>query len=282
MPKGQSQAQKQKQRAKKGAKKKKIVDPFLKKDWYVIKVPTWTQRRDDHYRVGFSPASKGKSRKALENRTFTINLGDLQNNDKQNANDDMNWKKFKFQLEETFGDKLLTQWYGMEITRDKRCSLIRKWHTMLECFCDAKTTDGYVLRIKALAFTKKQPTQIKKNCYAKNSQRHQIRAKMREIIKNHVSGSDLKSFVKKLWKTAPKTQGNDVIGNDIRKSCQMYFPLKMALIEKVKVVRKPKKDVARLMEQHELKHGFDPIKEDSESEVEMSEDEDYSTNSDIE
>merc|ERR1711870_86073 len=131
---------------------------------------------------------------------------------------------------------------------DKRCSLIRKWHTMLECFCDAKTT-----------------------------QRHTIRARMREIIRGHITGTDLKGFVKKLSKSGPGG-----IGMDIRKSCQMYYPLKVALIEKVKVVRKPKKDVAKLMEHHELKHGFDPIREDSESEVEMSEDEDYSTNSDIE
>ena len=168
MPKQASAAQKAK--AKKGSKKKKLVDPFLKKDWFVIKVPQWTSRRNDHYRVGFSPATKGKARKAMENRTFTINLGDLQDEDQKNEHDDLNWKKYKFMTEEVFGDKLLTQWHGMEITRDKRCSLIRKWHTMLECFCDAKTSDGYVLRVKALAFTKKQPTQIKKNCYAKSTQ----------------------------------------------------------------------------------------------------------------
>ena len=167
MPK-QSQALKAKQ--KKGAKKKKLVDAFLKKDWYVVKVPQWTARKRDHFRVGFSPATRGKQRRALENRTFVINVGDLQDEDKMNQHDDLNWKKFKFITEETFGDKLLTQWHGMDITRDKRCPLIRKWHTMLECFCDAKTSDGYVLRVKALAFTKKQSTQIKKNCYAKNSQ----------------------------------------------------------------------------------------------------------------
>jgi len=251
MPKQQSAAAKAK--AKKGAKKKKLVDPFLKKDWYVIKVPKWTPRKKDHFRVGFSPATRGKQRKAMENRTFVINLADLQDEDKSNDFDLLSWKKYKFITEEIFGDKLLTQWYGMNITRDKRCSLIRKWHTMMECFCDAKTTDGYVLRVKALAFTKKQSTQIKKNCYAKNSQRHEIRAKMREIIRNAVSGSDLKSVVKKLGKSS--------IGTDIRKSCQKLFPLKHALIEKVKVVRRPKHDAAKVMEMHELKHGFDEIQD---------------------
>lgn len=248
-----------KQKQKKGSKKKKLTDAFLKKDWYVVKVPKYMPTTEAKWRVGFSPATKGKGRKALDQRTFVINLGDLQNEEKKNNHDDLNWKKFTFITEEVFGDKLLTQWHGMSITRDKRCSLIRKWHSMITTFCDAKTTDGYVLRIKALAFTKRQSTQIKKNCYAKNSQIRLIRARMREIIKNHVSQTDLKGVVDKLTKSR--------IGTDIRKSCQLTFPLKVCLIEKVKVHRKPKKDVAKLMEVHDLTTGFDAIEED-ESEVE--------------
>merc|ERR1712244_149196 len=132
----------------------------------------------------------------------------------------------------------------------------RKWHSMIEAFCDAKTTDGYVLRIKALAFTKRQSTQIKKNCYAKTSQMRLIRARMREIIKNHVSQTDLKGVVNKLTKSQ--------IGTDIRKSCQLTFPLKVCLM--VKVMRKPKKDVVKLMEIHDLTTGFDAIDEDEENE----------------
>ena len=74
---------------------------------------------------------------------------------------------------------------------------------------------------------------------------------MREIIRNHVSGTDLKGVVDKLTKSE--------IGNDIRKSCQLTFPLKICLIEKVKVMRKPKKDVAKLMQMHDLVTGFDDL-----------------------
>merc|ERR1711997_492337 len=146
---------------------------------------------------------------------------------------------------------------------------------MIEGFCDGKTTDGYVLRVKALAFTKKQSTQIKKNCYAKTTQLHAIRAKMREIMRSAISGGDLKSFVSKLSKST--------IGTDIRKSCQIMFPLKVALIEKVKVIRKPKKDVAAIMAIHELKYGFDPIKEvqsdDEDSQMSGDEDSDFDSDS---
>merc|ERR1712228_389042 len=183
-------------------------------------------------------------------------------------------KKFKFITEEVFVDKLLTQWHGMQITRDKRCSLIRKWHSMIEAFCDAKTTDGYVLRVKALAFTKRQMGQIKKNCYAKTSQMRVIRARMREIIKNHVSGTDLKGVVEKLTKSD--------IGNDIRKSCQLTFPLKVCLIEKVKVMRKPKKDVAKLMQMHDLVTGFDNLDDvsDDDGDEDMDGDEEESGDDD--
>merc|ERR1712083_815526 len=138
------------------------------------------------------------------------------------------------------------------------------------------TTDGYVLRVKALAFTKKQSTQIKKNCYAKTTQLHAIRAKMREIMRSAISGGDLKSFVGKLGKSA--------IGTQLRKSCQVMFPLKVALIEKVKVIRKPKKDVATIMSIHELKYGFDAIKEvqSDEEDSAMSGDEDTDFDSDSE
>eukprot|EP01083_Nonionella_stella_P291313 991305_1 len=272
MPKAQSAAQKAK--AKKGMKKKRAADPFLKKDWYVVKVPTFMPTSQNKYRVGYTPANKGNSRKALESRSFVINLGDLQNEEKKNQHDDLNWKKFKFITEETFGDKLLTQWYGMEITRDKRCSLIRKWHSMIEAFCDAKTTDGYVLRIKALAFTKRQSTQIKKNCYAKTSQMRIIRKRMREIIRNHISSSDLQTVVDKLSKSD--------IGTDIRKSCQLTFPLKICLIEKVKVLRKPKQDSANLLAMHDLTTGFDVLvdNEDSDDDQDMDSKEDYNSGSD--
>lgn len=83
-----------------------------------------------------------------------------------------------------------------------------------------------------------------------------IRARMRDIIKNHVSGTDLQGVVRKLSRSS--------IGNDIRKSCQLTFPLKVCLIEKVKVMRKPKKDVAKLMASHDLVTGYDPLEEKEE------------------
>lgn len=149
----------------------------------MIKVPKFIEMQDADvkYRVGFTPAKKGGAKKQLESRTFTINLADLEEPPKiKKADQDRehrrqlnrnDCKNFTFIAEEIYGQQILTQWSGMEITRNYRCSLIRKWHSMIECIVDAKTTDGYVLRVKAVSFTRRQPEQVKKTCYAKNSQK---------------------------------------------------------------------------------------------------------------
>jgi len=242
----------------KGAKKK-ITDAFLKKEWYVIKLPAYIptpKEPDAKHRLGYTPAKKAGAKKQLDSRTFVVSLADLQEYPKRDIYGNVAHKKYKFITEEIYGDQVLTQWHGMDTTRDRRSSLIRKWRTMIECLVDCKTTDGYILRLKALAFTQRQPTQVKKNCYAKHSQIRRIRARMREIIKNHVSGGDLQSLVKKL--------SDDQISKDIQKSCQLIFPLNpdSCLIEKVKVLRRPKRDAARLIQIHDLTATFDEIKDE--------------------
>ena len=58
----------------------------------------------------------------------------------------------------------------MDFTTDKLRSMVRKWQSLIEAYTDVKTTDGYMLRIFCLSFTKKRPGQIKKTCYAQSGQ----------------------------------------------------------------------------------------------------------------
>jgi small subunit ribosomal protein S3Ae len=76
----------------------------------------------------------------------------------------------KLRVEDVQGRACLTQFHGMDYTTDKLRSMIRKWQSLIEAHVDVKTTDGYTLRMFALAFTKKRPGQIKKTAYAKSAQ----------------------------------------------------------------------------------------------------------------
>ncbi len=97
------------------------------------------------------------------------------------------------------GLNVITNFNGMDMTRDKLCSLIRKWQTLIEAFVDVRTTDGYFLRIFAIAFTKKQHNQrVKSTCYAQSGQIRNIRKKIFEILNEEASRCDLKELVQKL------------------------------------------------------------------------------------
>ena len=99
----------------------------------------------------------------LKGRVFEVSLADLQN-------DEITFRKFKLMAEDIQGKNVLTNFHGMDLTRDKLCSMVKKWQTLIEAHLDVKTTDGYLLRMFAIGFTKKKPYQSKKTCYAQTAQ----------------------------------------------------------------------------------------------------------------
>jgi small subunit ribosomal protein S3Ae len=230
---------KNKKLGKKGkiAGKKKAADPFTRKEWYDIKAPSLFSVR----LAGKTPVSRTSGTKvaseSLKGRIFTVSLADLQ------ANEADDYRKIKLVGEEVQGKALLTNFYGMDMTRDKLNGLIRKWQALIEASADVKTTDGYTLRMFAVAFTKRRPNQIKKTSYAKASQTRAIRKKMVEIMETEASKSDLKDLVRKF---IPET-----IGKDIEKACQGIFPIQNCFIRKVKMIKTPRFDLLKLMEMHD-------------------------------
>jgi len=216
---------------------RKIVDPFTKKEWYDIKAPSAFPTRQ----VGKTMVTKTQGTKVakdgLMGRVFEASLGDL----KANAEDDA-YRKFKLRVEEVQGTNCLTNFYGMDLTSDKLRSLVRKWHSLIEASADVKTTDGYLLRLYAIGFTKRRPNQIKKTSYATSAQTRSIRKKMVEIMTREASTVDLNDLVAKL---IPES-----IGREIEKATEGVYPLQNVLIRKVVTLRAPKTDLGKLLEIH--------------------------------
>jgi small subunit ribosomal protein S3Ae len=220
---------------KKGGKKK-AGDIFLKKEWYDIKAPTPFLVRNCGKTLVTRTQGTKIATEELKGRVLEVNLADL-NNDEDHA-----FKKIKLCIEEVQGRNCLTDFHAMSLTRDKECSLIRKWSTLIECHADVKTTDGYLVRLFVMAFTKRRQDQVKVNCYAQSAQIRKIRKKMTEIIANEAGKVQLRDLVKKL---IPES-----IGKEIEKQTQGIYPLKDVMVRKVKILKKPKFDITKLMELH--------------------------------
>ncbi|XP_053331402.1 40S ribosomal protein S3a-like [Spea bombifrons] len=111
-----------------------------------------------------------------------------------------------------------------------------------EAHVDVKTTDGYLLCLFCVGFTKKHNNQIRKTSYAQHQQVRQIRKKMMEIMTREVQTNDLREVVNKLIP--------DSIGKDIEKACQSIYPLHDVYVRKVKMLKKPKFELGKLMKLH--------------------------------
>ena len=221
-------------KARKGAKKR-VGDPFAKKEVYEVKAPSVFSVRN----VGKTFVNKTQGTKiasdSLKGRVFEANLADLQG-------DDLAYRKVKLVCDEVQGKHCLTSFYGLDFTRDWLCSLIRKWQTLIETNLDVDTKDGVRVRLFCIAFTAKRTKQVKKTCYASTAQIKQIRKIVLSILKAEAEGNDVQGLVKSII--------GEELNKKIVKQTAHIFPLQNVFIRKVKVVKRPKVDIAKLMEMY--------------------------------
>ena len=223
-------------KGRKGAKKK-VGERFLKKEWWKVKAPGMFMKRFFTYSPVNQTVSKKLASESMKGRVFEANLGDLNTGYETN-------KKIKLIVEDANGQnkEALTNFYGLECTRDYLCSLIKKWHTLIDTFVDCKTNDGFLMRFFIVAFTSKNPEQKKAICYANRSQVRQMRAIMTKIITKVCKASSLKELVGKVL-------GNELI-DEITKKCKHIFPLESVTIRKVKSIKRPRIDMTQLNAMH--------------------------------
>jgi small subunit ribosomal protein S3Ae len=222
-------------KSKKGIKKR-TQDPFTRKDWFSIRAPsTFNAREVGKTLVNRSTGLKNSS-DALKGRIIEVSLADLQNDE------DHAFRKVKLRVDEVQGKNCLTNFHGLDFTSDKLRSLVRKWQTLIEANVTVKTTDDYLIRLFAIAFTKRRPNQIKKTTYAQSSQIRAIRKKMTEIIQREATSVTLAQLTGKLIP--------EVIGREIEKTTQGIYPLQNVHIRKVKLLKAPKFDLGALLALH--------------------------------
>jgi len=222
-------------KGKKGLKKK-VIDPFSRKDWFDIKAPSYFDVKNVGKTLANRSSGLKNSADSIKGRVIELSLADL------NKDEDHSFRKIKLRIDEVQGKNALASFHGMDFTSDKLRSLVRKWQSLIEAHVDVKTTDGYLIRLFAIAFTKRRPNQVKKTTYAQTAQIREIRKKMFEIMTREASNEDLKSLVAKFVPEA--------IGREIEKAAKGIYPIQNVYIRKAKILKAPKFDVSKLLELH--------------------------------
>eukprot|EP00745_Piridium_sociabile_P034644 TRINITY_DN59756_c0_g1_i2.p1 TRINITY_DN59756_c0_g1~~TRINITY_DN59756_c0_g1_i2.p1 ORF type:complete len:178 (+),score=27.76 TRINITY_DN59756_c0_g1_i2:293-826(+) len=138
------------------------------------------------------------------------------------------------------GKQCFTDFHGMDFTRDKICSLVKKWHTLIEAFVDVKTSDGYLIRMFCIGFTDRRPDQTKITCYARSSKVRAIRKTMTETMTVEAKKSTLQELIKKFIAES--------MGKMIQKTCTKIHPLRDVYIRKFKILNKPTNLAQRVAE----------------------------------
>jgi len=231
-------AQGKNKRLSKGKKgnKKRAVDPFTRKDWYDIKAPSMFEVRNIGKTLVNRTSGLKNASDGLKGRVVDVSLADL------NKNQEDSYRKIKLIVQEVQGRNCLTNFHGMDFTSDKVRSLVKKWQSLIEAHVDVKTTDGYLVRLFAIAFTKRRPNQQRKTTYAQSSQIKAIRGKMFEIMTKEASSCDIKELVSKFIP--------EVMGKEIEKACKGIYPLQNVFVRKCKILKAPKFDLGKLLELH--------------------------------
>ena len=219
-------------KGRKGAKKK-VGERFLKKEWWKIKAPGMFGKRFFTQSPVNQTVGKKLASESMKGRVFEANLGDLNPGYETH-------KKIKLIVEDAEGKtrQALTNFYGLACTRDHLCSLIRKWHTLIDVFLDCKTSDGFLLRFFVIAFTARTKKQLRAAAFAQRSQVKQIRAIIKKVLVSTVKKSTLKELVNKLL--------DDKLTTEMTNKCKKIYPIDNCTIRKVKTIKRPRFDMTQL------------------------------------
>nr|CCC93565.1 putative 40S ribosomal protein S3A [Trypanosoma congolense IL3000] len=227
-------------RISKGGKrgKKKAQETMNRKEWYDVVAPRNFEVRQFAKTICNKTQGTKIAADYLRGRVYEGNLADL---NKTQVDDDA-YRKVKFTVQEVQGRNLLTQFHSIDMTSDRVYYLLRKWCTTIEATVEAKTSDGYTLRLFVIAFTKKQPNQLSKNCYAKTRLVRWVRHRITNIIKRRLLKLNINEAVTLL--------ARNILRDRLEKSCNPIVPLRDLRIRKVKTIRTPKFDAQALLAAH--------------------------------
>lgn len=216
--------------------KKVKTDSFLKKEWRHVYIPGFFGKRDIGFTVSHKCARGKTPGDYVNDRCFELSHGDVAEEQSHS------YRLFKWKSIDVQNDDVLTYFAGMRVTRDKLCSTLRKYRTLVEAQADVRTADDFIVRIFAISFTKLINTN-KKACYAQQSKRREIRDIMIKNMTEKVQSSTIPELC--------KTIIEETIEKKIAEDCKGIMQIDPVLITKIKVLKAPVLSSEQLKKVHQ-------------------------------
>jgi small subunit ribosomal protein S3Ae len=143
--------------------------------------------------------------------------------------ENLSYRKIRLKGSEFKDNSSETVFYGMDMTRDKLCSIVKKWQTTIETSIDLKTEDGFFLRIFCIAFSKRKKKQLKKTSYLTSSVTRALRRKIIKVVLKFTSHYNLKNIVGKFL--------SEKLTFEIESECRTVSPIYNFFIRKIKILK---------------------------------------------
>lgn len=190
-------------------RKKAARKTWREKKWYEVVAPPIFAGRV----IGETPAIEPEQ---IVGRVFETTLGDLI--------DDFSKSHIKlyFQIKEVDGTRGLTVFSGHEMVKDYVRSLVRRRSSKVEDVVRARTKDGYLIKMCAMATTLRSIQSTKLTMFRKE---------MREVMISKAAERNFDEFVLEM-----------VLGKlsaDIYKRCKRYCPIHKVEVYKSEVLAGP-------------------------------------------
>lgn len=185
---------------------RKVKDRWKAKEWYKIYAP----KMFNEMQIGETPSADPSS---LIGRTTEVTVHDLTGDfSKMHI-------KLKFKINEVNGFDARTIFVGQDLTSDYVRRLTRRRRTKTDHVVDARTKDGYLVRIKPMSVTEKR---------IQSSQETAIRAIMTETIQKLAADMTMTDLVKAI------ISGD--LAKELAKASKVVVPIKRMEIRRTEVL----------------------------------------------
>ena len=209
-----------------GKQSKKVKqDSFLKKEWRHVLVPgVFAGKRD----IGVTVSNKiARGKIPLDyvgSRVWEVSHADITKDMSHN------YRIFKYRTIAA-GDDVYTQFAGMRMAKDKVDSILRKYRTLVQAQVDVKTSDGFILRLFSMCYSKKLANKHSNHAYATQAQCRAIRDAMIKCMSDATEANTIEQISKDIV--------DEKIENSIVDACRTIFQVEGVYVTKIKVIKAP-------------------------------------------